>query len=119
VAHIKENKMKRKLLFALLLLTVGSVKTQVVYSVGSSYNADVKVFVVNSRFNADLLVYRLDNSFNAQGNRGFWYFTDTVYNAKKKIYFVDSSYNADLKIFFVYSKSNAGWKKSSKKHLMY
>ena len=77
------------------------------------------MYVVNSKFNADLSVYRLKSKFQAQGNKGLWYFTDSVFSAKKKIYFVDSPFNADLKIYFVNSKFNVGWNKSSKKHLMY
>ena len=74
--------MKRILLIALVLFAVGSVKTQVVYSVDSPFNADIKVYVVNSKFNADLSVYRLKSKFQAQGNKGLWYFTDSVFSAK-------------------------------------
>ena len=39
--------------------------------------------------------------------------------ADKNIFFVASDYQADLKIYFVSSAYQAGWKKVSKKYLLY
>ena len=75
--------------------------------------------MVDSQYDADLLVYKVDSQYNAGNNDGKWFFTDSQYDAKKKIFFTDSQYDADLKIYFVSSQYNAGWSDSSKKHLMY
>ena len=52
-------------------------------------------------------------------NDGKWFFTKYVSQAKKKIYFVRYDSQADLKVFFVDYESQAGWRNSSKQHLLY
>ena len=47
------------------------------------------------------------------------YSTDYQSQADKKIFFVKYESQADLKIYFTTYQSKAGWKKQSKKHLMY
>ena len=47
------------------------------------------------------------------------YVVDSQFKADIKVYVVDSQFAADLKIYFVSSQFKAGWKKSSKKHLLY
>ena len=83
------------------------------------YQADVNVYVVDHEYQADLLVYVTDHEYDAKSNEGKWYFVDHEYQADVKIYFVDHEYQADLTICFVRQEYNAGWRKNSKKHLMY
>jgi hypothetical protein len=52
-------------------------------------------------------------------NDGKWFFTKYVSQAKKKIYFVRYESQADVKVFFVDYESQAGWRNSSKQHLLY
>lgn len=96
-------------------------QAQKVYSVGSGYQADVKVFVVEHEYQADLVVYKTDKDYRAKKgeNKGIWFFTEKAYQADKKVFFVDHEYQADLKVCFTDKEYRAGWKKSSKKQLMY
>ena len=48
-----------------------------------------------------------------------WYFTQFKGEAKKTIYFTDFKGEADLIVYFTEFKGEAGWRKKSKKHLMY
>ena len=75
--------------------------------------------MVGSKYDADLCVYKVTSKYDAENNKGLWYFTDSKYDADKKIFFVDSKYDADLLIYFVDSKYDAEWRTSSKKQLMY
>ena len=36
------------------------------------------------------------SKYNADGNKGLWYFTESKYDADKKIFFTESKYDADL-----------------------
>lgn len=47
------------------------------------------------------------------------YTVDAAYKADIKVFVVSSAYQADLKIYFVSSAYQAGWKKVSKKYLLY
>ena len=53
----------------------------------------------------------------ASGQVGF--FTNYKSEAKKKIWFTDYKSEADIVVYFTTYKSEAGWKKNSKKHMMY
>ena len=68
---------------------------------------------------ADLIVYKTEWKSEAKDNNGIWFFTKWKSEAKKTIYFTDWKSEADLIIYFTEYKSEAGWKKKSKKHLMY
>ena len=61
----------------------------------------------------------MDYSSQAEGNDGLWYFVDYASQADKKVHFVEYESQSDLKIYFVEYKSYAGWKNSSKKHILY
>jgi len=65
------------------------------------------------------LVFKVSSNYQAGDNDGKWFFTDSDYQADKNIFFVASDYQADLKIYFVPSAYQAGWKKVSKKYLLY
>lgn len=110
--------MKTALLMLGALACCASAYGQKVCVVDREYRADVKVYVEDREYRADLLVYETDRPDRAAGNKGIWYFEDTDFRADKKIIFVDSPDRADLKICFVDREYQAGWKKSSKKHLM-
>lgn len=43
----------------------------------------------------------------------------TLSTNAQKIFSVSSQFDADLKIYFVGSQFDAGWRKSSKKYLLY
>ena len=96
----------KKLLLLLILFTTFIANSQ-------------KIYVVDSQFKADLLVFKVSSQFSAGDNDGKWFFVNSQFKAKKKIFFVNSQFAADLKIYFVSSQFKAGWKKSSKKHLLY
>lgn len=72
-----------------------------------------------SKYEADLVVYKCTSKYEATDNKGWWFFTSSKYDAKKKIYFCDSKYEADLIIWFTDSKYDAGWRSNAKKSLMY
>ena len=57
------------------------------------------------------------NLLNAQAQKV--YTVDATYKADIKVFVVSSAYQADLKIYFVSSAYQAGWKKVSKKYLLY
>jgi hypothetical protein len=114
-----KQKTMKILLFTLSLFLSLNAFTQVVYSVDSKYDADVKVYVASSKYDADLIVYKCSSKYDAKDNKGLWFFATSKYDAKKKIYFCDSKYDADLIIYFSDSKYDAQWRKSSKMSLMY
>ena len=62
---------------------------------------------------------KVKSDYQAGQNDGKWYFASSEYQAKKKVFFTDAEYRADLKIYFVESDYRAGWRNSSKKHLLY
>ena len=68
--------MKKILFLFILLFSVFISKSQKVYSVDYSHQADVKVFIVDYSHQADLLVYKVDYSHQAGKNNGKWYFVD-------------------------------------------
>ena len=68
---------------------------------------------------ADLLVYKTEFKGEAKDNKGLFYFTQFKGEAKKTIYFTDFKGEADLIVYFTEFKGEAGWRKNSKKHLMY
>jgi hypothetical protein len=115
----RNHNMKKIILLTVLLLHFGLAKAQKVYSVDYENQADVKVFVVKYENQADLKVYKVKYENQAQGNDGKWFFTKYENQAKKKIFFVKYENQADLKIFFVEYENQAGWRSSSKKHLLY
>ena len=79
-------------LFALCMFGI-SASAQKIYSVDAEYKAQVKVYVVDAEYKADLLVYKENAEYKAGDNDGRWYFVDAEYKA--------------------------GWKNTSKKHLLY
>lgn len=87
---------------------------QKIYSVNSSYQADVKVFMVDHEYQADLIVYKTDKDYRAKKNenKGIWFFTTKEYQADKKVFFVEHEYQADLKVYFTDKEYRAGWKKT-------
>ena len=105
------------LLPALLFCVV--VSGQTVYSTEWKSEAKVKVYVTEYKSEADLIVYKTEWKSEAKDNNGIWFFTKWKSEAKKTIYFTDWKSEADLIIYFTEYKSEAGWKKKSKKHLMY
>jgi hypothetical protein len=64
-------------------------------------------------------VFKCNSKYDAVENKGLWFFTESKYDAKKKIFFVDSKYDADIIIFFSDSKYDAGWKNNAKMAKMY
>jgi hypothetical protein len=66
---------------------------QKVFSVASTWDAEVEVFVADSKWDADLLVYRVSSKYETDGNKGLWFFVDYTYDA--------------------------GWRSADKKHLMF
>lgn len=111
--------MKAILVTVLMLVTLGFVKAQKVFSVDYANQADVKVFIVGYENQADLCVYKVEYSNQSGDNDGKWFFTDYENQADKNIYFVDYENQADLNIFFVEYENQAGWKSNKKKDLMY
>lgn len=101
------------------LYSLSSMKAQTVYSVEYKSDAKVKVFVASYKSDADLVVYKCSYKSDATGNDGLWYFTSYKSDAKFPVYFCDYKSDADLIIFFADYKSDAGWKNTSKKHLLY
>jgi hypothetical protein len=117
--NFKNNKMKKALILAFMLVAYKLSMAQKVYSVDYENQADVKVFVVKYQNQADLKVFRVKYQNQAGSNDGKWFFTKYSNQAKKSVYFVKYENQADLKIFFVEYESQAGWSNSSKKSLMY
>ena len=97
-----------KKIFILLpaLLFCAAASGQTVYSTEWKSEAKVKVYVTEWKS-------------EAKDNNGIWFFTKWKSEAKKTIYFTYWKSEADLIIYFTEYKSEAGWKKKSKKHLMY
>ncbi|HDL74874.1 MAG TPA: hypothetical protein ENH06_00590 [bacterium] len=61
---------------------------------------------------------RVNNFGEAQGNDGYWYFTNTIVNADKQVYFTDRIEQVDLVIYYVNSISQVGWQNQLKKKLL-
>ena len=89
-----------------LAFSAESISAQNIFSVDCESRADVKVFVVDYESRADLLVYKEDYESRAEGNEGHWFFVKYEGRADKTIFFVDY-------------ESRAGWKNTSKQHLLY
>ena len=68
--------MKKFLFILILVFSVLSSKSQKVYSVDYSSQADVKVFVVDYMYQADLKVFKVAHEYQTKGNIGLWFFTD-------------------------------------------
>ena len=115
--NIKMITMK-KLILLLLFIPLVSFG-QKIYGVDYSSQSDVKVYVVDYESRSDLKVYKVDYVSQAIGNDGLWHFVNNKSQADKKIFFVNYASQSDLKVFFVKYKSQAGWRNSSKKHLIY
>ena len=81
--------MKKLLVLSAILLFLGTINAQKVYSVKYQSQADVKVFVVKYESQADLKVYKVDYASQAGNNDGKWFFVDYESQAKKKLFFVD------------------------------
>ena len=71
----------KKLILTLSLLLTFNAFTQVVYSVDSKYDADVKVYVASSKYDADLVVYKCSSKYDATDNKGLWFFASSKYEA--------------------------------------
>jgi uncharacterized protein YndB with AHSA1/START domain len=76
------------------------------------------VYETSSRYSCDLRVFKTSSRYEADGNEGLWYFTNSRYDADKKIFITDSQYDADLIICYVDSKYDAGWQNESKQLLL-
>lgn len=107
------------LIFVLALFLLPDLQAQKVYSTDYKSEADVKVYVSRYKSEADLYVYKTTYKSEVRNNDGFWYFTDYKSEADKKIYFTSYKSEADIVVYFTDYKSEAGWRKSSKKHIMY
>lgn len=59
------------------------------------------------------MVFEVKSKYDADKD-GLWFFTNSKYDAKKKIFFVDSKYDADIIIYFAKSKYDAGWRNTAK-----
>jgi len=105
--------------FAIFFAFALMAKSQVVYSCSYKSDAQVKVYVADYKSDADMVVYKCSYKRDATGNDGLWFFAEYKSDADKTIYFCDYKSDADLVIFFADYKSDAGWRNSSKKHLMY
>ncbi len=120
ILHILKEKMKRiNFTLSCFVGLAASSQAQSIFTEDYASQADVKVFVVDYESQADLKVYKVDYESQARGNEGRWFFVQYQSQADKTIFFVDYQSQADLKIFFVDYESQAGWRNSSKKHLMY
>lgn len=64
-------------------------------------------------------IYSCESKYNADENKGLWYFTDSKFNADKKIFFTNSKNKAGLVIYFTESDYNAEWRNKNKMHLFY
>lgn len=115
------KKIAKALMITSCLLCFSGVRAQKIYSVGSSYQADVKVYVVDHEYQADLIVYKTDKEYKAKKseNKGIWYFTPKEYQADKKVCFVGHEYQADIKVYFTDMEYHAGWRNPELKPLMY
>ena len=100
----------KKLLSILTLISIAfvcsisTVTAQKVYTVKYESQADVKVYVVKYESQCDLKVYHVKYESQAK-KEGLWYS-------------VDYESQSDYKVYFVDYESQAGWKNSSKSHLM-
>ncbi|MDC6365835.1 MULTISPECIES: DUF6150 family protein [Flavobacteriaceae] len=110
--------MKKLLLTFILLAFMQSIMSQQIFPVDAEYRADIKIFKVDRDYQADLLVYMVNRNYRADGNTGLWYFTDKEYRAEVKVFFVNRDYQADLKVYFVDREYMAGWRDTSKKHIL-
>ena len=54
------------LLNLFIVLSIGKVQAQKIYSVNYDYQADVKVYVVNYDYQADLKIYFVDYDYQAR-----------------------------------------------------
>ncbi len=111
--------MTLKILYVLLFIFPSIILSQKIYSTDYSSQSDIKVFVVDYESQSDLKVFKVDYQSQSKGNEGLWFYVKYSSQSDKKIYFVDYESQSDLKIFYVKYKSQAGWKKKSKKHLLY
>ena len=116
---LQMNTIKTTVVIAFLIGFGIQLQAQKVFSVEYETQADIKVFVVKYETQADLKVYKVKYESEAKENKGKWFFTEYETQADKTIYFVKYETQADLKIFFVEYETQAGWRKKSKKHLMY
>jgi len=90
---------------------------QKVYKVKYESQADLKVYIVPYESQADLLVYFV--KYESQATRdGLFFPVDYESQADFKLYFVEYESQADLKIYIVNYESQAGWRNSSKQHLL-
>ncbi len=94
-----------------------NVEAQRVFETDYSSQADLDVFIVDYESQCDLKVYYVDYSSQAS-NDGLWHMADYASQADVKVFFVDYASQADLKIFIVDYSSQAGWRDSSKQHLL-
>ena len=103
--HLQKLITMLKRLFILIpaLLLCAAASAQIVYSTDWKSEAKVKVYVTEYKGEADLIVYK----------------TEWKSEAKKAIYFTSWKSEADIIVYFTEYKGEAGWKKKSKKHIMY
>ena len=119
--HLQKLITMLKRLFILIpaLLLCAAASAQIVYSTDWKSEAKVKVYVTEYKGEADLIVYKTEWKSEAKDNEGIWYFTQWKCEAKKAIYFTSWKSEADIIVYFTEYKGEAGWKKKSKKHIMY
>ena len=117
-----KNKTMKKLLSILTITAIAflfstTANAQKVYKVKYESQADIKVYVVKYESQCDLKVYHVKYESQAKKD-GLWYSVKYESQADKKVYYVDYESQADLKIYYVDYESQAGWKNSSKAHLL-
>lgn len=112
------NTLTKSLILCAAALAPLGAAAQKIMVVDREYRADLKVMEVSTPSRADLIVYVTDRDYQAQGNEGTWMYVDRDYRADFKIIWVDREYRADLKVFITDRRSQAGWRDTSKKHLL-
>ena len=100
-----------------LLFSINTSFAQKVYTVKYESQADVKVFIVKYESQCDLKVYHVKYESQAKKD-GKWFNVKYESQADKKLFYVKYESQADLKIYYVDYESQAGWKNTSKSHLM-
>lgn len=113
----------KKLVIAAGLAVYGCLNAdaQIIFEVEDPELADVKVYYTSNPFEADLFVKTSSDPHMAKAdeNRGIWYFTMNPEEADVKLFFTDYGSQADFKVYFTPSVRQAGWKKPSKRRLLY
>jgi hypothetical protein len=108
--NFKNNKMKKLLILATMLLTFGFANAQKVYKTSYKSEADKIIFVTEYKSEADMIVYETKYKSEAKSYSGLWFWTESKSEADWKVYFTKNKSEANLKIYFTKNKSEAGMK---------